>query len=41
VGGHGAFVPDAPSDEQELRELRTYLATWRAARDTEAEIVDS
>jgi hypothetical protein len=26
--------------EQELRELRAYLATWRAARDTEAEIVD-
>jgi hypothetical protein len=30
-----ATVPDAPSDEQELRELRAYLATWRAARDAQ------
>jgi hypothetical protein len=36
-----ATVPDAPDDEQELRELRAYLATWRAVRHTQTEILDS
>jgi hypothetical protein len=33
-------VPDAPTDDQERRELRAYLATWTAARGVDTELVD-
>jgi hypothetical protein len=36
-----AAVPDAPLDEQELREVRAHPATWRAARGIEVKILDS
>lgn len=33
-------VPDAPTDDQERRELRAYLATSTAARGVDTELVD-
>jgi hypothetical protein len=35
-----ATIADAPTAEQERRELRAYLATWVAARGVEAELVE-
>lgn len=33
-------VPDAPSPEQERRELNAYISTWAAARDVQTELLD-